>query len=142
MVPAALARYGHPLLVAHVVQRSLQTLGWSRQVIISPGSPGYSADTGSPSRSWRVGGRRVERGVQLGASELDGSREVEVDEQAYGRPEAAVRDAEVGEVRQVYGETDRGDGPRAHGEGRAQPHVSHGHRDGRTVTVDERERHP
>ena len=94
---------------------------------------GYSVDPGSPACSF---GRRVDRCIHLGASQHDGSREVEVDEQADGRPEAPVCHAEVGEFRQVERETDRGYRPGDHGDCRAQNHGSPGKRNGRAVTVD------
>src|SRR5215203_196357 len=95
-----------------------------------------------PYRGRPFRGRMVNLRVQLGARQHDRCREVEVDEQPYGRPEAPVGHAVVGEVRQVDGETDGSDRPGDHGERRAQHHGPQGLPGGRDVTVDDRERHP
>src|SRR5918995_77882 len=60
--------------------------------------------------------RAVNGRVDLGSQEYHRCREVKVEEQTYGRPEATVGQAAIREVGQVKREPQRGDRPRDHGE--------------------------
>src|SRR5215217_492122 len=66
----------------------------------------------------------VDGRVDLSPEQHHRRREVKVDKQTYGRPEAAVGQAAIREVGQVKREPQRSDSPRDHGEespGRSRP---------------------
>src|SRR5215212_1847590 len=64
--------------------------------------------------------RMIDCRVELRTKQHHRSAEVEIQEQTHGGPEAPVREADVGEIGQVEGESDRGDRPQCYGERRAE----------------------
>src|SRR5918998_2721682 len=96
-------------LVANVLNRC-RYLPCSLMPVSSSGSltAGFGSD------------RMIDRRVELRTKQHHRSAEVEVQEQTHGGPDATVREADVGEIGQIEGESDREDRPQRYGKRRAE----------------------